>query len=232
MSCRGYIQTKVDTLDLFSTVWLVIEKPMKAFHRIAIAVHKNYVFFLAALSGIGHLFFLIYIWKLGDLPVHLIGIMAIGFTAGPILGLAMILLISLVQKGVAALFSLRTNIRQAMAVVAYSSVPIVFTLLFLLPIKLLTFGKYYFTSNPPPTLLKPISYYALLSLDGLCFAWSVVLYVVGLRTLYDVGWGRSAMIASCSIGGIILMFNTVIGSLAHKALRLMVDFLPILHASL
>ena len=43
-SCKSYLQSKVDSLNLFATIWQLIENPRAAFKKIVLARHKNYVF--------------------------------------------------------------------------------------------------------------------------------------------------------------------------------------------
>ncbi len=50
--CHSYLQAKVDTIDLFPTIWGLIERPGPTMKKIVLARHKNYVFVLLMLLGV------------------------------------------------------------------------------------------------------------------------------------------------------------------------------------
>jgi hypothetical protein len=67
-------------------------------------------------------------------------------------------------------------------------IPAILSAVFILPIEFLTFGIYFFTSNPSPYTIKPASYILLLCLDGLFALWSIVLLFIGIKVLLNVKW--------------------------------------------
>lgn len=199
-SCGSFVQSKVDNLDLFATVWRLIESPATAFHRIAIALHKNYTMLLACILGIGLAFALMWMLNVGNTGLSLLNLLVVGFLVGPILGFFSLMMLASVQKTVARLFRLQTTYRNAMAVISFASVPVAFSVIFVLPIEILTFGKYFFSTNPSPFLLKPISYVLLLVLDGICVVWTVMLYVIGIKVLYNINTRNALIVSAATLG--------------------------------
>ncbi|MBA4311347.1 MAG: hypothetical protein C0417_01835 [Chlorobiaceae bacterium] len=198
--CGGYIQQKIETLDLFSIAWLLIENPKKAFHRIAIATHKNYITFLSAIAGIGLLFSSFWFYKIGDHISSLLQLLGIGISGGLIFGNIFMLLLSIIVWLILKIEKRSVKFRQVFAVSAYSSIPIIISVIVLLPIEILTFGTYYFATNPSPYLLKPFSYIVLLGLDLLFGLWSLILLLIGINKLRDGGWIRALIIEIVSLG--------------------------------
>jgi hypothetical protein len=178
--CKSYLQTKVDTLDLFGTIWLLIEAPRRAMKRIVLARYKNYVYFLSMLFGISLLYTAMWYRNIGkvfnDLFILLIG----GFLAGPVVGVLYLLLCSVVLAGFTRLLGGKANVRNTFAVVAYSTVPIAFSLVFVLPVEVAIFGLSFFDNNPSPLVLKPVEYVVLIGLDVAVTIWSWILLVEGI----------------------------------------------------
>jgi hypothetical protein len=215
VSCGSYIQSKIDTLDLFATAWQLIESPKKAFHRIAMASHKNYILFLAGGAGIAFAFTVLWVQKIGDGNIPYVNILIAGFAVGPLLGVINLLLLALLQKLIARIFRIETKYKNALAIIAYAHVPIVLSVIFILPIEILTFGKYFFSTNPSPLTLKPFSYILLLGLDGGCFLWSLMLYSQGIRILYDISLRKAFAISTMTVAMfavIIFLIGTGISS--------------------
>lgn len=206
ISCGSFLQTKVETLDLFSTVWHLIESPQKAFHGIAMASHKNYIFVLSALSGIAFIFTLFWIVEIGNTGVPLPNILAAGLILGPLLGIINVLLLALLQKLISVFFGVRAKYKNVFAIIAYACVPIIFSALFVLPIEVLTYGKFLFSTNPSPWTLKPVSYILLVGLDGVCLFWSLMLYSLGVKVLYNVSLLKAIIIAHSTV----IVFSAIV----------------------
>lgn len=193
-SCSGYLQNKVEALDLFTTAWNVLEKPGKAFHTIAIAHHKNYVLFLSAIAGIAITFFIFWIIKAGDYTHSLLNFLAAGFSIAPFLGIIFVSIIALLLKFLNSMLKVKVTFRNAFAVTAYSFIPIVISVILVLPIEIMTFGIYFFSENPSPIQLKPLSYVLFLGLDGIFSLWWFILFWIGLKKLTGKGWIYSGVI--------------------------------------
>jgi len=81
-------------------------------------------------------------------------------------------------------------------VMAYSTVPFLLSVFFILPLVFFTFGRYFFSLNPPPWLIKPVSYYLFIGLGSLVLGWTGALMYVGVKTLLGCGWKAAAGIVS------------------------------------
>lgn len=198
-SCGGFIQSRVDNLDLFATLWRVIENPKAAFFRISMARYKNYSSILAAITGVGLIF--MYFWYLNaaDHTGSMLNLVVGGLVAGPVFGVLLVLLGAVGMRLAFGIFRVRATTRNLYAVLAYASVPVVMSVVFLLPLEIFSLGRYFFSGNPPPWLIKPVSYYLFLSLDGIVGAWTVVLALIGLKTLTGSRWSLTALIVGVAL---------------------------------
>jgi hypothetical protein len=192
-SCKSYLQTKVDTLDLFGTIWMLMEAPRRAMKRIVLSRYKNYVYFLSSLFGISIVYTVMWYRNLGkvfnDLFILLLG----GLIAGPVVGILCGLLISVVLALFARMLGGKATIRNTFAVLAYSTVPIIFSLVFILPVEVAVFGLSFFDNNPSPLVLKPVEYVILIGLDVLATLWSWFLLVEGIVVANGFTRIRSAL---------------------------------------
>jgi hypothetical protein len=186
-SCGGYIQTKIENLDLFTTAWNVLERPSHAFHTIAVAQHKNYSVILPAISGIALTFFYFWFVKAGDATSSLINFLAAGLAVSPFVGIIISLLFALLLKLTIIATGRTVSFRNVFSVIAYTQIPLVISVILVLPLELMTFGLFFFTTNPSPYQLKPIPYMLLAGLDGLFALWSLLLIWFGIRKLTDGG---------------------------------------------
>lgn len=177
--CKGFLQNRVPNLNFFETVWGILESPRKTFRTIALAEHKNYSLVLFSLFGISLSFTLIWYLKLGERFTTLLDLIITALLIGPGVGLAACALILLPFVLFVRLMGGKATVRTSLGMLAYSLTPIVLSLFFVLPIELLTFGMYLFTSNPHPYVLKPVSYVVLVGFDAVVVVWSMVLMVVG-----------------------------------------------------
>ncbi len=184
VSCKGYLQTKVDTLDLFHTTWGLLEAPRSTMHRIAIARHKNYTLFLTALFGIAFAITVLWLGNYGRLLGGLGEVMLVALVGGPVLGIVSVMMMSLVLRATSGILGGHSSMRETLAVVAYATVPIVWSLVFVFPVELAVFGIYFFDSNPPPLVINPVAYLLLLALDTIATVWSWILLVYGVRVAH------------------------------------------------
>lgn len=180
-SCKGYVQSKVDTLDLFGTIWGLAEKPVRTMHRIAIARHKNYGIALSAPFGIAVMFGILWALRWGARPGGLGEVFLIGLVGGPPFGVLAVFLIAWIYRLFSRPLGGHATTREAFAVVAYSTVPVVLSLFLVMPIEFALFGQYLFDPNPSPMTINGRAYVALLVIDGLLAMCSLLLLVAGLR---------------------------------------------------
>ena len=138
--CGGFLQNRVPNLDLFDILWKIIESPKKAFRLIMLAEHKNYAVFLYTLSGIAITFAGFWHFKLGDRFENILLIIFLAILIGIPFGIALCPIVSSLHWGLSRLLGSKALFRNSLGITSYSLVPIVISLIFVLPIELLTFG--------------------------------------------------------------------------------------------
>jgi hypothetical protein len=179
-SCRSFLQSKIDALDLFQTLWQLIESPGAAFKRIVLATHKNYVILLGSLLGVAVVYAGLWYRSLGFQFSNVLTLAATGLVVGPPVGILLALLTSVLLTQSARIFRWHASFRNMFAVVAYASVPILYSLVFIFPLEIAIFGLDFFGQNPSPMVIKPVVYVMLLSFDAMGVVWSSFLLVVGV----------------------------------------------------
>lgn len=199
-ACKAFIQNRIPNLDLFQTLWNIIESPRSTFHQIVLAEHKNFSLFLFTLFGISLSFTAFWYFKLGNRFESLFDLIGWALMAGIAIGLATAVLLTAIYHLIAKLLGGSSSLRNSFAVLAYSSAPIIGSLVFILPIELLTFGMFLFTSNPHPYTIKPISYVVLIGFDTAVAIWSIVLAMVGTMVSHKVNFLKSVFVVMIAIG--------------------------------
>lgn len=204
--CKGYLQNRVPNLDLFETAWGILHAPVKTFRRIALAEHKNYVLVLFGLFGISLSYTAFWYFKIGERFDTLLDVIIWALLAGIPLGLILFPLLTLLYWSVMRVFGVNGSFRNSYSVLAYSFVPVVLTLPLVLPVELLTFGMYLFTSNPSPMVIKPSSFVILAGFDGAMALWTLLLTVIGTVIIHRVSIPRAIGV----IGSVLLILATVV----------------------
>jgi len=200
--CKGFLQNRIPNLNLFETAWGVIESPRATFRQIALAEHKNFSVLLFGLFGIGLSFTALWHFKLGDRFSTLLDLIIIATVSGPVIGIVVGLFISTVFHFLAKMIGGKGTFRTSVGVMAYSLTPIILSVFLVLPIELLTFGMYMFTSNPHPYVLKPLSYVLLIGFDSLVTGWSCVLASIGAMIVHGMSWVK-ALFLICLVLGVL-----------------------------
>jgi len=199
VSCKSFLQTKVDNLNLFETLWALMESPRAAFRRIALARNKNYVIVLSSLLGIAGVYAVIWLRALGPRFPNLAFLVGAGILAGPPLGIVLVLLLSVLVHRLGRLLGGRGTYRNVRAVVAYAAVPVVYSLVIVFPVEIALFGTYFFSNNPPPLVINPAAYVVLLGMDGAALLWSLALLVEATVVVNGFGRGKALIVASAVI---------------------------------
>jgi len=216
IKCGSYIQNKIENLDLFSTIWNIIERPGPTFHKIAIAAHKNYTYILSGVTGIGYIFFIFWIVKAGDYTNSLLNFLIAGILIGVPLGIITVVFYCFILIVVSRLLRVKISFRNAQAVIAYAMVPVVISVFIILPIEVMTFGLFFFSKNPSPYIIKPFSYIVLLVLDGLFSLWTLFLLWKGVKILTDKGWIFNSLILLVSLSVLVGSYYFLINYLMLK----------------
>lgn len=185
--CKSFLQSRVDALNLFSTMWGLIESPSATFKRIILARHKNYVVVLGMLFGVALVLDVSWYLKLGSRFAGLGGILGISLVAGPLLGVLSLwagaFLLRMLTKPLGGI----ATMRNMLAALSYATMPMVLALVFLVPIELAIFGRDFFGVNPPPSIVKPTEYFTILVLKGIVFSYWFVLTVWGVMAANAFG---------------------------------------------
>ena len=211
-SCKSFLQSKVDALDLWDTLWRLVESPKGAFKRIVLSHHKNYVFLLSGLLGASMVFGAIWYKKLGPLFGNVLELIGAGLVAGPPLGILFVALASLLLAAIIRLFGKKAAFRNLFAVMSYAAAPIIFSLVVILPLEVALFGLDFFGQNPSPMVLKPLVYVTLLVFDGAAILWSWILLTVGVSAASRLS-GMKSMLVTCLlllvVGGAVLNLGSL-----------------------
>jgi Yip1 domain len=195
VSCRSYVQAKVDNLNLFETVWGLMESPGRTFRRIVLSYHKNYVLFLSSLFGIFLVYAIIWLKNVGHVFSNLLTLLGFGIVIGPFLGVLSVVLLSLIVGRLVSVLGGTVTFRNAFAVTSYSLMPTVICLVIVFPIQIAIFGIYLFDRNPSPMVLQPAIYIALMALSGLSVVWSWLLLTEGSAIAGRLGRRQSLVFA-------------------------------------
>jgi len=202
-SCKGYLQAKVENLDLFSTMWGLLEAPERTFKRVVLSRRKNYVFLLSALVGVWILFTVFWALNLGTRFDNMFTLLATGSVAGPVVGVLGILIEAALLLLFTRFLGGNATLRNLFAVASYASFPVIFTLIFVYPIKIAIFGLYLFDQNPSPMIINPGLYVALLAFDVTAVIWSISLLIRGVAVAAGLARAKSI------IAGAALLFVVV-----------------------
>lgn len=197
-SCKSYVQGKVDTLNLFETMWGLMESPTRTFKKIALARSKNYVLLLAAMCGIAAVYAAFWAVQIGRRVEGLVSILGYGLAAGVPAGILGLLLLSVALRTAARTLGGTGTIRNVFAVSAYAATPIVLSLVVVFPVEIALFGIYLFDRNPSPMVLKPVPYVVLAVIDVLAALWSFLLLGIGLRVATGLPGIRAAALAGAA----------------------------------
>ena len=196
VSCKSFLQMKVDNLNLFETLWSLMETPRVAFRRIALARHKNYVILLSCLLGMAMVYLVIWLKTLGARFPNFALLVAAGFVIGPLAGVLFTYLFSVLVHRVGRLLGGTGSYRNVRAAMVYASVPIVYSLVLVFPIEIAVFGPYFFSDNPPPMVINPVAYIVLLGFDAAAIVWSLALLMEGAVVVNGFSRAKAAVLAA------------------------------------
>ncbi|MBU0474423.1 MAG: hypothetical protein KKF62_09675 [Bacteroidetes bacterium] len=178
-NCGSLLRDKYPNIDLFSSIWLLIETPSKALKKIIYSDHKNYLLFLLVLLVSKLVLTSFFAQSVIIKPVEYQYYLSINFGIGFGIILAFILLFPLLQKIVLKNRGILTRYKDNLAVLVFSQIPTILFLLILLPIEFALFGKYWLFSNPSPFMMKETAAYAFSIMEILVFIWSLILLGIG-----------------------------------------------------
>jgi hypothetical protein len=200
VSCKSFLQMKVDNLNLFATLWGLMESPKSTLRKIVLARHKNYAYVLPLLFGIALVYAFFWYRNFGARFYDLASLIAAGLVVGPLAGLAFALVFSFVTQRVGRLLGGKGTFRNVFAVTSYAATPIVYSLVFVFPIEVAVFGVYFFGNNPPPLVIQPVIYVILLVFDGAALLWTFILLTEGTAIAIHLTRAKAVILTSVMIG--------------------------------
>lgn len=139
--------------------------------------------------------------KVGSQFANVLTLVGTGGLAGVGVGLIFVVVLGALFVQFIRMMGGKATMRNAMAVVAYSCVPIVLSLFFVFPLEIAIFGTDFFGLNPPPMVINPGVYMALLAFDGLAVVWALVLLYHGVTVL--TGFHRAKSIAVTALTALV-----------------------------
>jgi hypothetical protein len=206
IKCGGFLQNRVPNLDLFAVIWKIIENPRKAFQLIMLSEHKNYALFLYTLWGISTAFAGFWYFQVGDRFENVLSLIMWGLLIGIPLGIGLFPTVSLLHWILSKLFGGRSAFRTSIGISSYALTPIILSLVFVLPIELMTFGMYLFTQNPHPMVLKPALYIVLIGFDSAMVLWTFILLIIGTNVGNRIPFWKSFLAISILCGMVFSAF--------------------------
>lgn len=200
-SCKSYLQAKVDTINLFSAIWGLMESPRPTFKKIVLSGQKNYVLILGALQGVAALLAFARWQNLGQ-GIDTSLVLGLATALGAFAGIAIQFILAGFVLQVARSLGGKGTLRNTRAVIAYAGIPLVLWLVILVPIEFGIFGRYLFEGNPSPAVIAPVLYYVLSGIEVLLLAASLYLLAVGIGVAHGFSAGRGAAV----VGVVALIF--------------------------
>lgn len=198
--CNAFLRTKIANIDLWDTLWKLLDSPIKTAENIIHAEHKNFVITILVFTGIeiGISFLVLFnaLHVLNDVIEN-------SLTFISLTGLYFIGLLCFISFLITALnnkLGLQNRFKDNLALYSFSFLPIVITLVILTPIQIALYGTYWFTFNPSPLIFKPLATYILFFIEGLFYLWSVFLIVTSTYSqskniLYSISIGVISIVS-------------------------------------
>lgn len=179
-NCNSFIRKKIVNINLWAIIWKLLYSPVEAAKEIIFAEHKNFAFTVLSLILI-KLFLLkisltYIIDEYSNYAEHIIS----NFFILSAVILVYFLLFSLMLMGINRILKYQTRFKDNLALIVFSFVPLLLSLVLLTPVEYALFGKYWFLSNPYPILVKPAAAWIFYVLEGIMLVWSVVIYTTSL----------------------------------------------------
>lgn len=178
-NCGALLRDKFPNIDLFSTIWLLIESPSKAIKKIIFSEHKNYLTLLFILLTTKFVFTSFFLQSVFLEPVNYQRYLSINFGIGfAVIGF-IVLLFPLLQKKILQNSNVNTRYKDNLALLVFSQIPTILFLLLILPFEFALFGKFWLFSNPSPFMIKETAAYAFSIMEIIVLIWSVLLFGLG-----------------------------------------------------
>ena len=189
-ACGAYVRERVPALNLFSTLWGMIEAPGATVLRIGRSEQKNYTHLLFALTGPVFLAAALFASRIGDSTLPFAMLLLFLAVFGPLLGLVLFPLSTIwLRFLLRTLAGCRVGYRDAAAWIAWSLSPLMWASVLLLPLQLGLHGMLLFSTNPAPWEALALPFWSLGIPTVPALPWSMLLLPMGFR-VYGLRYGR------------------------------------------
>jgi len=177
-NCHSFLRSKVPNIDLWQTIWGILEKPVEVSKKIILSEHKNFLVSLLVL-----IFFQFSIFTVRFYNAFLekgktqISVLRDGIWLGGLPVVLFIILFSVLITILNRLLGLKNRPLDNISIYTFCFIPSLLGMLVLIPIQFALFGEYWFTFNPSPFIIKPAATYILLSVEGILYIWSAIISI-------------------------------------------------------
>lgn len=178
--CKSYLRERVVNIDLWETIFQLIEEPKLAFRNIVYAEHKNFILFLLFFISIKNLIVtrFISVPQLGLNRVHTSFLISLILSI--LSTLIMVSLITYFQTLIYKKHNILLRFVDVFALNTYNLFPFLVGIFILFPIELVVLGGDIFSNNPYPFEIKPIITYLLIGFEVITILFSLILYFKSL----------------------------------------------------
>lgn len=186
-NCGSFLQQKIENINLFEVLWLLLENPKKGLRIVAIAKHKNYIIFLSAFIGISYTFKIFEVIRVYDFISKPLSIFLGGFILGTGLGFIILATLTYLSIILSKVFKLvKLKFKQIYSAYAFAGTPIIYILIFIFPLKIMNFGVHLFSNNPSAFIINPTVYWITEVLTYLCILYFLILLVISNLILFNL----------------------------------------------
>lgn len=217
--CGAYLQERIPVLHLFATAGLVLTSPAEAFHRITRSERKNYVTFLASLTGPALLAATMVLAGLGNTPVTLASVLLALVALGPVYGILLVALQALMMFAMSRILTrARVPLRTLWAVTGYAQIPLVFVSVCCVPLLIGLFGVLLFSTNPAPWEVNLTAAWIFAMVVALCLGWTFVNLIQATQPIGFSIWSRILMASTAllSLGAVIIGLSYLLQIFLHS----------------
>jgi hypothetical protein len=207
--CKSYLRERIVNIDLWNTIQLIIEDPVRAFKRIIFSEHKNFIVFITFFIALKNLITVRFL-SIPDLGLNGVRTSFI-FSLILMSLITLLLLISLssVQSILYRKKAINLRLKDIFAVNAYSFIPYLFGLIFIFPVELIVLGEDIFSNNPYSFQIKPLITFLLIGFEFLTIFWSFYLihrtiflitskrfFSIFITSIYFIIWSAALYLSS------------------------------------
>ena len=178
-NCKAYLRARVVNIELWQFIGKLIESPITGFKNIIHAEHKNFVIILTLLLGIKYFLNAIIFSQTININLESVNFLTWNLILSEGYLIVSLILFSLIITLLNRAFGLINRFRDNFSIYIFSTIPLLFAMVFLVPVEFALFGKYWFIFNPPPYVIKPLEFWVIFSLEGLMILWTLLLAIFG-----------------------------------------------------